>query len=469
MSLYRCAACGSPNVMPDTQAGGVGYNYLKGTIGTVVLGAGGGAAGIESKREQIYRCPDCGLTLSYPMEPSMKALIDMGVVSMDVRKNMRATYGITWEALKSQYKNIESGYADDVALNNAQELFKRDSATKEEFDAAIDLIVETRRRLYEYEYSPQHPMTLMEYTAVRRAIDTCIQNVAKYLPPPVPKEYRGLDVPQRLFGLLPEYATTSDMPYEYRKYNQALTDYLNDTTFISDLAAFYENDSSLWWWVSDVLENKKLYYHARHRVDFSYSFLRCTCKVEKSFFGIEAQSVRYILPRFMIIDGLLCFWDASFITERGKELIPRNFYGHFNYQDIAENYFSYYPEKRAAVMAEIEDFKAKVKQYKAKEAENEKRLARLPSLESKKEENGDTIIKLGKKIFGRKQALAQIEILEEENAGIAKQIEDIQLKDETFKKEAPLSAKEFLNQLIEKNDYFIAWHSVYNEAAPMAQ
>lgn len=30
MALYRCAACGSPNVVTDTQIGGLKYDYLKG-------------------------------------------------------------------------------------------------------------------------------------------------------------------------------------------------------------------------------------------------------------------------------------------------------------------------------------------------------------------------------------------------------------------------------------------------------
>lgn len=50
MGLYRCAACGSPNVMIDTQAGGIKYNYLKGAVGTVLLGVGGAAAGIGSQQ-----------------------------------------------------------------------------------------------------------------------------------------------------------------------------------------------------------------------------------------------------------------------------------------------------------------------------------------------------------------------------------------------------------------------------------
>ena len=60
MGIYRCAACGSPNVMTDTQANGVNYNYLKGAVGTVLLGVGGAAAGIASQQQTVYKCPACG-------------------------------------------------------------------------------------------------------------------------------------------------------------------------------------------------------------------------------------------------------------------------------------------------------------------------------------------------------------------------------------------------------------------------
>ena len=45
VALYRCAACGSPNVVTDIQK--EGYDYVKGAIGTVVLGAGGAVAGLD--------------------------------------------------------------------------------------------------------------------------------------------------------------------------------------------------------------------------------------------------------------------------------------------------------------------------------------------------------------------------------------------------------------------------------------
>lgn len=53
MALYRCAACGSPNVMTDTQIGGLKYDYLKGAVGTAILGAGGAAAGIKPTAASI--------------------------------------------------------------------------------------------------------------------------------------------------------------------------------------------------------------------------------------------------------------------------------------------------------------------------------------------------------------------------------------------------------------------------------
>ena len=106
MALYRCAACGSPNVVMDTQQ--QGYDYVKGAIGTVVLGAGGAAAGINGKTKKVYKCPDCGLTLNEPMSLEIKTLIDIGVMSPASRKNLQlGGVPIDWEVFTRKYKNIE--------------------------------------------------------------------------------------------------------------------------------------------------------------------------------------------------------------------------------------------------------------------------------------------------------------------------------------------------------------------------
>ena len=119
MSLYRCAACGSPNVVKDSQAGGVSFNYKKAIVGTVVLGAGGAAAGIENKTQVVYKCPDCGVTLTYPMAAEEKAAIDAGVLSATARERL-SVYGIhtPWTYFTKKYAHIESGFADEEIKRN---------------------------------------------------------------------------------------------------------------------------------------------------------------------------------------------------------------------------------------------------------------------------------------------------------------------------------------------------------------
>ena len=119
MSLYRCAACGSPNVVKDSQAGGVSFNYKKGIVGTVVLGAGGAVAGIENKTQVVYKCPDCGVTLTYPMAAEEKAAIDAGVLSATARERL-SVYGIhtPWTYFIKKYAHIESGFADEEIKRN---------------------------------------------------------------------------------------------------------------------------------------------------------------------------------------------------------------------------------------------------------------------------------------------------------------------------------------------------------------
>lgn len=113
MALYRCAACGSPNVVTDTQTGGIKYNYLKGALGTVALGAGGAAAGITSETQQVFKCPDCGVTLTYAMPQDLKAVIDLGVMSADARDKLQyCGVPVTWDFLIKKYKGIESGFGD---------------------------------------------------------------------------------------------------------------------------------------------------------------------------------------------------------------------------------------------------------------------------------------------------------------------------------------------------------------------
>lgn len=113
MALFRCAACGSPNVVTDQEDNGIQFDYVKGAIGTVVLGAGGAVAGISNKSRFVFKCRDCGLSLSYPLGEPTKTLIDTGVASMAGRQTLNINgFPISWNTIKSKYPNIESGPAD---------------------------------------------------------------------------------------------------------------------------------------------------------------------------------------------------------------------------------------------------------------------------------------------------------------------------------------------------------------------
>ncbi len=144
MTLYRCAACGSPNVVTDTQR--EGYNYVKGAIGTVVLGVGGAVAGIDGKEKQVFKCPDCGLTLSYSMHIELKTLIDIGVDSLNARENLVMDgMLVPWDALTKNYKNIEKGMAD----RELQEQQVKEEKKKEESKRNIDNLVETVKTAFQ--------------------------------------------------------------------------------------------------------------------------------------------------------------------------------------------------------------------------------------------------------------------------------------------------------------------------------
>lgn len=75
MSLYRCAVCGSPNVVKIEKNDG--FSYSKALAGTVVFGTVGAVAGINGKKTYAYSCPDCGTTLPQPMDSVTKEKIDL--------------------------------------------------------------------------------------------------------------------------------------------------------------------------------------------------------------------------------------------------------------------------------------------------------------------------------------------------------------------------------------------------------
>ena len=112
MSLYRCAACGSSRVTPSSENSG--YSYSKGLLGSLILGSGGAAAGVNGKSKTVYKCAACGLTLDAPMPDEWKNLIDKGVNIPSSRKNLTLNgVKFDWDFIIEQFPNIEYA-ADDI-------------------------------------------------------------------------------------------------------------------------------------------------------------------------------------------------------------------------------------------------------------------------------------------------------------------------------------------------------------------
>lgn len=105
MALYRCAACGSPNVVETTENSG--YSYSKGLFGVALFGSGGAAVGINGISRTVYKCPNCGLTLDEPMSYLIKDIIDKYVFSSVLREENIPIDGLDWEYLSKKYPNID--------------------------------------------------------------------------------------------------------------------------------------------------------------------------------------------------------------------------------------------------------------------------------------------------------------------------------------------------------------------------
>lgn len=136
MALYRCAACGSANVVIDTQTGGMSYNYKKGIVGTAILGVGGAVAGVENKSEKVYKCADCGITLTYPMPDDIKNIIDLCLLNGSARDKIEYEgIPVDWSFLKQKYKNIETTEVDRMIEKKKLVLKKRRLTNLERFEA----------------------------------------------------------------------------------------------------------------------------------------------------------------------------------------------------------------------------------------------------------------------------------------------------------------------------------------------
>ena len=128
MSLYRCAACGSSSVTTEKKV------VKKGLFS----GLFGGKSAKEDNITEMFKCLDCGNISEKPMSDEIKVLIDLGVDNLKARENLILNgEKIDWEKLKNNYKNIESGRADEELFEIEKKKIEEEQRKAAEYEAQL--------------------------------------------------------------------------------------------------------------------------------------------------------------------------------------------------------------------------------------------------------------------------------------------------------------------------------------------
>lgn len=475
MALYRCAACGSPNVVTDTQK--EGYDYVKGAIGTVVLGVGGAVAGLDGKEKMVYKCPDCGTTLSYCMSEQLKTIIDMGVASEEMRAHLKLNgVPINWASLTHQYRNIgdsqpraarklQNDLREAAVVNKAQ-------ATKEEFDASVDCIVDTWRKFGYYGrnrgvtdyYSPENLYTLEDYIRYNSSVVIFIENCSKFISPSsnLHIKYRGLTPNLNIESLFREYLLIK-YAERTRKNGMSLVDTYVDGQYAqcnNDMERLVKNNLFLTEFIQKYnaagafsipdykknLLNAGCYSHILFEdvnSNFGHTYGTCMARINGVYF------INYF-PLFIVKNGklhhnayrpefdrqIMCFFD-----EELSEMIEKYCNAHsINKQEIHDAFAEINSQmdsidERIGVL-ENRNFDINNKKIKQKQAELE------PLLKPR--------------LFGKKKAEAEAEIVRGQITALRKEAEknDEELK-QLMKNHNAISLK--IHDLMSKYDYFMVW------------
>ena len=477
MALHRCAACGSPNVMTDIQK--EGYDYVKGAIGTVVLGTGGAVAGLDGKKTTVYKCPDCGTTLSYCMPEELKMVIDMGVASKEMREHLQLNGApVDWTSLTQKYRNIGESQpsAGERMANEWREaaVVNKAQATKAEFDAAVDCIVETWRKFGYYGrrkgitdyYCAEKPYTLEEHTNYQNAVAIFIENCSQYISPNsnLHIKYRGLDPHIDISSLFREYLLAQYMNrtrkhglsliYSYsdkcgmRQSNDDMDRMIGNDPFLTEFIHRYADGGALLITNKNAMKDgcySDVFFSDDTIVGHHYG----TCRT-----SISDVPVFFWFPKFLVKNRkLFAHYNENYpdieyayecsccyIGDEAREIIEN--YCHATSVDVQEvdSAFSEVAKQRREIAKQVDEIK---QQNRSIKAEVEKKQAELTPL-------------LRPRLFGRKQAEAEAAALREQIAELKKEME------ENAQKEGPLS-KEYTtatlktHDLLEKFDFFTVW------------
>lgn len=473
MTSYRCATCGSPNVMKDIQAGDVSYDYKKGIIGTVILGPGGAVAGIGSESQTVYKCSDCGMCLTYAMPDDLRQAIDLGVDNAAIRDKLHLinSKNLSWGRLKQLYKNIESGSGDQQLARETSlhrnSLLSYANASQDTFDNAVDVLVEYEEKM---EHHPKF-LTLLEYYVWQNALYTFIENAAKYISKTPPESYRGLYLgrqdktrPNHQARRLLGYFFTYFIIKAYDKYEKPLS--------LADLRSYAEDDPFILWFENWFFPHYFISWGEKEGSivpwdldDFLWISGRSrnfgpkvlSSKVISTKISGDGERTFY-LPAYAVKNGILGSWLFS-LEEK------------VDFEQLMKDYFRFNPEQQNIFDRKISEFNASNHDFTAEIKKLENRIEKLNTSvsmnKSSIDEKQSQIETLRRKIFGKKAARAEADELEQsvytliqENENHAKEIADnktmistLKIKEQRAKEEKPI----FYNDLLKEMDYFIIW------------
>ena len=486
MSIFRCAACGSQNVSTDTQTAGIKYDYVKGTVGTVLLGTGGAVAGITNKEQRVYKCSDCGMTLSYPMPESIKTMIDEGVVFSEKREHLYLKgVLVSWSELKGIYKNIESGPADveleqraaiakNKELRGIEILKMNGTASAEEFNNSISILSKYKDKFdvdsilkegstpfgSSDQFSEKNPPSLFDYLSLLSALDVFFSNYFRFRPYKQPKDEEGKLYKTFLiiYISLDYYKTTNMYPYVKGPKEKLFIDFIEHNSFYYQLLVFFAK------FLCPTEQEDFLMKGDTHQVLFTLAQPGISgCRLIYPC-SLSNSSEALIFPKYKIENGALHYNNLAFEVFIISFGLSRRKY---DFTQHTGEYFKCFPNQKEKYELDVSEHNKSIELTKTarERVDNKKKDLKAAIANANKQisEYNSEIYQLSKKVFGKKKA----EERKQELLPVIKQQQDIIAKLdaeyaqlERISIPEPESDSAFIERMNKEYDYFLIWYRI---------
>ena len=458
MSMYRCATCGSPNVLKSEQNDG--FSYKKAIVGTAVFGNIGAVAGINGKHSVTYHCPDCGFQSTTTMDDVTKAVIDTLITIPDVFERTNPDLLRRYSYLRKEMAQYKSGNESKIERatyvpesNNPYDI------TEEQFREATRLFYNTMNGFDSW-LAP----TVVFYEG------KLVWRNTSFSPKPIEEYIKAFEVLPIIYNGLVAYShltyndTDTGNGLSRLRLKDAvllyvLTEYGNMT--MPDLYALCRSNRYMGK-VFDVFKLEKerpdlgvfpdwAMWAKNRMLTWRDTFIRVGKLKNDSYLPSTENEV--MSPRLFLING-------SLYTNIGKE--KQFLLDHPEYEsEIAQ--------KKAVV----DSLQFKIVEIKSIISKNESQtIVALRKQLSEKQESLQTkeqeVERLKKKIFGHKKAMQQAEDIEREIATIKEDIESLEKSIQKQVDAEKKSVEEELNSIrSEKDDADKAYSELLQKKAEL--